>query len=78
MLACQILTLQGAVMPIELLPFEIMPFILGTSFLLIWAFIAWVKYRDHLVAHREREAHRHIVAIRKRGRPRAKIDHAAG
>ena len=60
------------------MPVEILPFILGSCFLLIWVFIAWVKFLEHShAARREREA-RHIVEVRKVGPPRTRVDHAAG
>jgi len=63
-----------------MLPFDILPIVLGLGFLLIWGFIAWLKCREYLHAVRqtEHEARSHIVAIRKRGRRRARVDHAPG
>jgi hypothetical protein len=63
-----------------MLPFDILPIVLALGFFLIWGFIAWLKFREHLhgVRQTEHEARSHIVAVRKRGYPRARVDHAPG
>ena len=61
------------------MPFEFLPFVLGSCFLVIWIFIAWVKFLEHARAARhEHEARRHIIAARKLGPQRTRVDHAAG
>jgi len=63
-----------------MMPFEIMPIILALGFFLIWGFIGWLKFIEHLHAVRqtEHEARSHIIFVRKRGRPRVRVDHAPG
>jgi hypothetical protein len=59
-----------------MLPFTLLPLILIAIFLLVWGFIAWMKFREHLHLARdhEQEARSHIVSVRKLGRPRSHID----
>jgi hypothetical protein len=61
------------------LPFTILPFVLAGGFLSMWAFIAWLKFREHLhTARDEHEARSHVVSVRKVGHHRSRVDHAAG
>jgi hypothetical protein len=61
------------------IPFSILPLVLAGSFLLVWAFIAWLKFREHVHhARGEHEARSHVVSVRKVGPHRSHIDHAAG
>jgi hypothetical protein len=61
------------------LPFSILPLILASGFLSVWAFIAWLKFREHVHSARdEQEARSHVVSVRKVGHHRSRIDHVAG
>ena len=60
------------------LPFTVLPIVLASAFLMIWALIAWLKFLEHLQAAREHETHSHIVSVRKVGPRRAHVDHGAG
>ena len=57
-------------------PFSLLPLVLSALFLLIWGFIAWLKFREHLhfVRDYEQEARSHIVSVRKLGTPRRHVD----
>jgi hypothetical protein len=63
-----------------MLPFSYLPLILVVLFFLIWGFIAWLKFREHLhlALHHEQEARSHIVSVRKLGRPRVHSDYEPG
>jgi hypothetical protein len=41
-----------------------MTFLLVIPFLLMWVLIAWLKYREHLHAHRARAEHEHRASHR--------------
>jgi hypothetical protein len=61
------------------LPLSILPLVLACCFLSIWAFIAWLKFREHVHHTRdEHEARSHVVSVRKVGQHRSRVDHAAG
>ena len=60
------------------LPLSILPLVLAGGFLLIWAFIAWLKFREHVHhARNEHEAHSHVVSVRKVGQHRSRVDNVA-
>jgi hypothetical protein len=62
-----------------MMPFTLLPIILAAGFFLIWAFVVWIKYYEHLGAERhDREARHHVVSVRKVGPPRKRVDHSAG
>jgi hypothetical protein len=63
-----------------MLPFSILPIILIFGFLLVWSFIGWLKFREHIHAMRqtEHEARSHVVSVRKMGHRRPRVDHAPG
>jgi hypothetical protein len=61
------------------IPFSILPLVLAGCFLSIWAFIAWLKFREHVHhARNEYEARSHLVSVRKVGQHRSRVDRAAG
>jgi hypothetical protein len=63
-----------------MLPFSLLPVMLLMLFLLVWGFIAWLKFREHLhlARYHEQEARSHIVSVRKLGRPRTHVDYEPG
>jgi hypothetical protein len=63
-----------------MLPHEWVPIILPILFLLVWGFVAWLKFREHLHFTRdhEQEARSHIISVRKLGRRRPHIDYEPG
>jgi hypothetical protein len=76
----QLSYLNTMILPAQLiLPFSLLPIVLAGFFVLIWAFIAWLKFREHLHATRhEHEARSHVVSVRKVGPHRTRVDHVAG
>jgi hypothetical protein len=50
-----------------MMPFEFLPMILAGIFFLILGYVSWLKYREHLHAHRHDHEWRshHIVSVRK-------------
>jgi hypothetical protein len=61
------------------LPLSILPVVLAVTFVSIWVFIAWLKFREHVHHNRsEHETHSHVVSVRKVGQHRSRVDHAAG
>jgi hypothetical protein len=62
-----------------ILPLSILPLVLAGCFLLIWAFIGWLKFREHVHhARNEHEAHSHVVSVRKVRPHRPRVDNVAG
>ena len=57
-------------------PFSLLPLVLSILFLLVWGFVMWLKFREHLhlVRHHEQEARSHIVSVRKMGAPRRHVE----
>jgi hypothetical protein len=53
---------------------------LTVFFLLVWGFIGWLKFREHvhLVRHHEQEARSHIASVRKLGPLRQRTDYEPG
>jgi hypothetical protein len=51
-----------------MLPFSILPIVLAVGFILVWALIGWLKYREHLHAHRREHEERGHVNWRHRSR----------
>jgi hypothetical protein len=63
-----------------MLPFSLLPIILVVLFLLVWGFIAWLKFLEHvhLARYHEQEARSHIVSVRKLGPRRPHLDYEPG
>jgi hypothetical protein len=59
-----------------MLPFSLLPLILVVLFALVWGFIAWLKFREHvhLARHHEQEARSHVMSVRKLGPPRRHVE----
>jgi hypothetical protein len=62
------------------MPFEILPLVLAGVFCFVLAYVVWLKFHEHLHAHRREHASHphHLVSVRKlrkkkRNRPRQPV-----
>jgi hypothetical protein len=57
-------------------PFSLLPLVLFLLFALVWGYIAWLKFREHLhlARHHEQEERSHITSVRKLGSPRRHVE----